>query len=198
MCAAPAMFRMRRSRSRLPEQPFDCEVTVVMPTQKVFGSDPTSSPDPTAPPSTGILVVDDEPAVLKYICLILRRQGYRVLAAGNAHEAIQRIESGESIDLLLADFHLPGLSGLKVAAEFRRTHPGAPVLIASGAPINETLPSGFSTLLKPFTPRLLYEQVRGALLSKTLSARAANDAINGSAASLPAVHETKSARPMDL
>jgi CheY-like chemotaxis protein len=169
-----------------------------MPTGEAFGSDAALLRDPTDPPSTGILVVDDEPAVLKYICLILQRQGYRVLAAANPQQAIQHIQSGESIDLLLADFHLPGQTGLNLAIEFRKTRPGAPVLIASGAPINDILPSGFSALIKPFSPRFLCEQVRGALLSKGHPAGAANDAFDASAAPLPAVHEAKSAGSMDL
>src|SRR5262252_1781152 len=116
-------------------------------------------PDSASPTKPGILVVDDEPAVLTLMCLALKRKGYRVLGSTNAPEAQQQMECGEPIDLLITDFSLPGQGGMGVAAEFRKLRPNAPVLIASGAPIYEELPEGFSILLKPFSPSSLCQEV---------------------------------------
>jgi len=121
-----------------------------------------------SPAKPGILVVDDEPSVLNCMCMALRRKGYRVLGSASAGEALQQMGCGEPIDLLITDFSLPGEGGMGVAAAFRKRRPDAPVLIASGAPIDDELPEGFSTLLKPFTLSSLCEEVELALMAQAV------------------------------
>lgn len=140
------------------------------------------TPDSGSPTKPGILVVDDEPAVLTLICMALRRKGYRVLGSTSAPEAQQHMECGEPIHLLITDFSLPGQGGMGVAAEFRKLRPNAPVLIASGAPIYDELPEGFSILLKPFSPALLCEEVQLALLANSVWSANGNAKIQGNGA----------------
>jgi CheY-like chemotaxis protein len=96
-----------------------------------------ASPEPAAPPRRGtetILLVEDEEPVRAAIAAIMKRYGYRVLAAGSGAEAerIWRANAGE-IALLFADMVLPGgMSGLDLAATLREERPGLKVIISSG------------------------------------------------------------------
>ncbi len=73
-----------------------------------------------------VLVVDDEAAVRRFIALVLRRIGCKVLEAANAMDALEvfRIHS-HLINLAIIDFVMPSVSGLDLAAESR---PAAPRL----------------------------------------------------------------------
>lgn len=80
-----------------------------------------------------VLVVEDEPLVREIAVRSLKRAGYHVLDAANGREALDlAAKDGGPIDLLLTDLVLPGQNGRELANEFRRGHPGARVLFASG------------------------------------------------------------------
>lgn len=63
-------------------------------------------PDPGAP---HVLVVDDDPAIVRIIVRFLERIGYRVSSAGSADEAWLRLE--ERVDALVLDLRIPGMRG---------------------------------------------------------------------------------------
>jgi two-component system cell cycle sensor histidine kinase/response regulator CckA len=109
-----------------------------------------------------VLVVEDEDSVRQIIVRTLERNGYRVLHTGDPREAVaigRRYQ--EAIHLLLADFMMPKLSGVDVAAELRRSRQFIKVLYVSGIPLDP--PIGDSFLQKPFTPRDLLVSVRDSL-----------------------------------
>ncbi|MCZ6774168.1 MAG: response regulator [Proteobacteria bacterium] len=89
-------------------------------------------------PSTGagtILVVEDEPAVLDTMALMLEGLGYTVLKAKDGAEALTVLEQAGVIDLLLADVILPGgTSGIELADTVRRANPATNVIVMSGYP----------------------------------------------------------------
>lgn len=68
-----------------------------------------------------ILVVDDDRLILAMIGKGLRKAGYRVSEAGSGEEALRLATEGQP-DLALLDVRMPGMSGLEVAEQFRRTH----------------------------------------------------------------------------
>ena len=124
------------------------------------------------PPATGsrptILVVDDEPAILNLVKLILEAAGYPVLAACNSQEALSLFkDSRHSIDLLLTDISMPDTSGLELAGQASKTVPHLPVMFMTGcrpdSPHIEFLRregpfSDCKVIRKPFTsPELLGE-----------------------------------------
>jgi len=84
-------------------------------------------------PSRTLLVVDDEPLVRELETEILRRQGYTVLEAANAAEALRVAAATKTIHLLVTDFWMPDTDGLELARHFRAVHPKAPVLMVSGS-----------------------------------------------------------------
>ena len=129
---------------------------------------------PLAPGSSPtILVVDDEPAVLNFVKLILETAGYPVLAACNGQEALAFFKnSGHSIDLLLTDINMPDLSGLELACQASETVPDLPVMFMTGcrpdSPPIEFLrrdgPFGDCKVIrKPFTSPELLGEVTGIL-----------------------------------
>ena len=67
-----------------------------------------------------ILVVEDDPAVLRATCLLLRAEGYAVEAAASVKEAVERIRTNPQIELLITDYHLgDGQTGSQVVSSVR-------------------------------------------------------------------------------
>src|SRR5208283_2818780 len=104
-----------------------------------------------------ILLVEDEEPVRTTVYRVLTRCGYRVLQAADGEEA-ERIweEHGSEIDLLFSDMLVPkGVTGLDLAARFRRTQPGLRVLVTSGYSLDLSsgavpMDSANAFLSKPF------------------------------------------------
>ncbi|MGN6545355.1 MAG: response regulator [Aureliella sp.] len=116
-----------------------------------------------------ILVVEDEPGVRRVIKLILEVQGYRVLAAENVEQALRLAETqGDSVDLLLTDVVLPGMSGPRLYEQLRSTREDLRVLFISGYPEEVLAAHGlcgseWPFLAKPFTGAALSRVVRQLL-----------------------------------
>lgn len=85
---------------------------------------------PGARPVT-LLLVDDEPAILKALQRIVRDEGYRVITALDGEEAL-RLVASESVDVVLSDMDMPGMSGLDLMVRLRRNHPAAVRLLLTG------------------------------------------------------------------
>ncbi len=116
-----------------------------------------------------ILVVEDEPNLLRLTERTLMGLGYVVLAAGSPEEALRIAESHPGrIDLLLSDVVMPHMSGVELRERMRTLRPEARCLLVSGYPATGSLAadllvmsSGF--LAKPFTREALAQGVRDAL-----------------------------------
>jgi two-component system cell cycle sensor histidine kinase/response regulator CckA len=77
-----------------------------------------------------ILVLEDEPLVMKLMRQVLRR--YDVLSATTAEQALHVFAGGSQVDLLVTDVRLPSLSGIQVAIHLRSQFPAFPVVLMSG------------------------------------------------------------------
>jgi two-component system cell cycle sensor histidine kinase/response regulator CckA len=119
--------------------------------------------------SETVLIVDDEPLVLRLCCTILSRQGYQTLGAGNSDEALRIAgERSSNLNLLLSDIIMPKLRGTALAERIAGICPGIRVLYMSGfdgraIPEYEILRRNSKLITKPFTPRDLLLAVRSAL-----------------------------------
>jgi two-component system, cell cycle sensor histidine kinase and response regulator CckA len=124
-----------------------------------------------APPrgSETVLLVEDELTVRAVARVALTRQGYRVLEAAGGQEALSLTATGTgTIDLLLTDVVMPGMSGPELAERLTGRRPGLRVLYMSGytdeAVVKEgRLARGAPLLVKPFTPEDLARKVREVL-----------------------------------
>jgi PAS domain S-box-containing protein len=128
-------------------------------------------PPPVARPRAGtqtILVVEDSGALRKLTERLLQRQGYTVLLAANAEEALRVVEAHASIDLLLTDVVLPGASGPELARRLVERQRGIHVIYMSGytddAIIQHgVLQPGIAFLHKPFSSETLGRKIREVL-----------------------------------
>ena len=117
-----------------------------------------------------ILLVEDEPGIRELVRRILHRQGYTVLTAGNANEALETSDGhAGGIDLLISDIVMPGANGPDLAQWIVARRPGIRVLYISGYPNLATgvgaFSSGTNFLPKPFTPAAITKKVRECLNS---------------------------------
>jgi DNA-binding NtrC family response regulator len=78
-----------------------------------------------------LLLVDDEPAILKALQRVVRDEGYKVITALDG-EAALRLVASESVDVVLSDMDMPGMSGLDLMVRLRRNHPSAVRLLLTG------------------------------------------------------------------
>lgn len=97
-----------------------------------------------------ILVVDDHGEFCEVTSILLRRSGYRVLAARSGQQAKQVARENPGIDLLLTDVEMPGMSGDELAQWFRITCPGTAVAFMSGNPMQQYRMGHRYFIEKPF------------------------------------------------
>ncbi|HMK30666.1 MAG TPA: sigma-54 dependent transcriptional regulator [Terriglobales bacterium] len=78
-----------------------------------------------------IMVVDDEPTMLRYLRTLLEVEGYKVETATDGSEAVQRLQAGPVPDLVLLDVLMPVLDGLQTLEQLRAMHPQLKVVMLS-------------------------------------------------------------------
>ena len=132
-----------------------------------------------------ILVLEDEPLLMKLMGTVLGRRGYHILEAACANDAFQQfLANGRQIDLLIADVSLGADSGIQVALRLRSEQPDLPVVLTSGYTPNvwsrqdcELLlrigVDSVSILLKPFPSRILLNTTVGLIGQSGSDARSA-------------------------
>ncbi len=120
--------------------------------------------------SERLLVVEGEPSVRDLAARVLREQGYSVLEAASADEALRkaRERTSEDIHLVLADVTMPHMGGRELAQQIRAIHPGIRVLYTIGYSDDVllrqgVLEPGIHFIRKPFTPAVLARKVREVL-----------------------------------
>jgi diguanylate cyclase (GGDEF)-like protein len=125
---------------------------------------PMALPAPTA--GGTVLVVDDEHPFRLSAHRILTAQGYKVLHAATASEALRLCAAhhGE-IDLVLTDIFLTDWQGHKLAAHLRSMYPNLHVMFMSGDPAGGQLANGSTFLAKPFSRQQLVSGVTMAMAS---------------------------------
>jgi two-component system, cell cycle sensor histidine kinase and response regulator CckA len=112
-----------------------------------------------------ILVVDDEPEILNFVQTALNRVGYTVVQAQSGATALELFGKQQgSIDLLLTDVVMPGMSGPMLVDRLLAMQPSLPVLFMSGYDDRQVvqryvLKEGFALLPKPFTLEALSAKV---------------------------------------
>jgi two-component system, cell cycle sensor histidine kinase and response regulator CckA len=116
-----------------------------------------------------ILLVEDEPALLRLGAGALRAAGHQVLVAEDGYAALEMLEAGAAPGLLVSDVSMPGMDGVALARAVRALRPGLPVLLLSGyaaSALAVNLPAeGWHFLAKPFTGEALCAGAGAALAS---------------------------------
>jgi signal transduction histidine kinase/ActR/RegA family two-component response regulator len=116
-----------------------------------------------------VLVVEDEPSLLRMCGEVLRRLGYDVLLASHPEMALALAEGpGQRIDLLMTDVVMPDMNGRELATRLAVGHPGLSCLYMSGYPESAIshhgiVEEGLEFIPKPFSRRALADKVRKIL-----------------------------------
>lgn len=124
-----------------------------------------------------IMVVDDDPSILRLLVFVLEKKGYRISTADNGRSALQGIEeyreSGEPVELLVTDMYMPDMSGFELIGQLRNRGIGMPVLVMTAdysiAKRNDfSDDSGVSWLQKPFQIKGVMKSIEGLLIESDL------------------------------
>jgi two-component system, cell cycle sensor histidine kinase and response regulator CckA len=113
-----------------------------------------------------ILVVEDSEAIRRVVCAMLAQNGYTCLEASDGAEALNRLHTGEEIQLVLTDVVMPRMGGDELAGHVAREFPSVPILFMSGYsdnPLVQAIAQSPIFLSKPFTSTALTTTVRRAL-----------------------------------
>ncbi|EPK4133437.1 two-component system response regulator GlrR [Klebsiella pneumoniae] len=114
-----------------------------------------------------LLLVDDDPGLLKLLGMRLVSEGYSVVTAESGPEAL-RVLGREKVDLVISDLRMDEIDGLQLFSEIQKGHPGMPVIIltAHGSipdAVAATQQGVFSFLTKPVDKDALYKAIDEAL-----------------------------------
>ena len=138
-----------------------------LPRAQVSGQSEDETAASVAPSSTAqplhVLLVDDDDHVREVTAELVTGLGHRLSQAASAMEALGILEKGGDIGLIIADFAMPGITGIELANRAREQRPDLPVLIITGHAPFETLPEGVNLLEKPFNGDQLTAAIGQAL-----------------------------------
>jgi EAL domain-containing protein (putative c-di-GMP-specific phosphodiesterase class I)/FixJ family two-component response regulator len=122
---------------------------------------------PSAADQRTLLLVDDEPSICAALIRMLRRDGYRILAAASGREGLE-VLALNSVQVIISDQRMPGMSGTEFLNTVKQLYPDTVRIILSGYTdlnvVTESVNRGavFKFLTKPWDDDLLREQVRDA------------------------------------
>ena len=123
-----------------------------------------------------VLVVDDDPVVLKLVSGIVTGGGFRLLTAISGKAALKLSKDyKDRIDLLVTDFQMPEVTGIDLATQITADRPDIKVLLMSGFPAGMlVLNEGWHFLPKPFVPSQLLTLISGLITPNKQSKLTAN------------------------
>jgi CheY-like chemotaxis protein len=141
---------------------------------------PRAADEPSLPISRGsaaspargretLLLVEDEPLILRMAKRVLSELGYTVLSASDGLEALQVLERhAGDVQLLITDVVMPKMSGRELASRVTALRPEIKVLYSSGYAADEigedgVIEDGINFLAKPYVPSRLADAVRDVL-----------------------------------
>jgi CheY-like chemotaxis protein len=118
------------------------------------------------PSNALVIIVDDDVFERMGASYMFSDAGYRVLEARSADEALQFIESSSDVGLLFTDVSMPGsMSGSDLAHRVAERWPDIGLIITSGRPRPEPLPSGAKLHAKPYEPSNVLQHARNMMVS---------------------------------
>jgi CheY-like chemotaxis protein len=155
-------------------QVLDVSERAVAMTRPVSPAEPAREPPVTSPGPQAVLIVDDDPDIVRLLLVTLRSEGFRLLTASDG-EAALRIARTERPALILLDWQMPGLNGIEVTRALRADldpfFREVPVVLITAQTGAEHTAAGFSAgvtdyLTKPFRPAHIRARVHAWLLRR--------------------------------
>jgi CheY-like chemotaxis protein len=147
------------------------------------GADAATTTTAAAPPremggSETVLLVDDNEELRRVVKRMLARAGYQVIEAGNGAAALEHLDHGDRVDLVLSDVMMPEVNGRAVVEAIRQRHRDVRVLLMSGYNYDAALRGmtqrgDVAFIEKPFTAEKLLQKLRDVLKPETRNRGAA-------------------------
>ncbi len=114
-----------------------------------------------------ILVIEDNPMVVKSLEFKLTKEGYEVTTAIDGRSAMEELETN-SFDLILTDLMLPFVSGSQLIEHIKKNYPTIPIIVLSTATQEDIITDAFNMgvddfISKPFSPNELTLRVKRSL-----------------------------------
>lgn len=114
-----------------------------------------------------VLVVEDDPEIVKLVSLYLKRDGHEVVTANNGSEGLRLVRESRP-DLVILDLMLPGLDGMEICRILRDEGSRVPIIMLTALVQEENLLQGLDLgaddyIPKPFSPKELAARVRAVL-----------------------------------
>jgi two-component system, response regulator PdtaR len=108
-----------------------------------------------------LLVVEDEVLIRLSVSDFLRNEGFTVIEAGGAREALTVLQARSDVSLVVTDIHMSGvLEGLDLIREIRRSFPAVKIITASAYQISEPVEA---TIIKPYSLERLLSVIKSLL-----------------------------------
>ena len=110
-----------------------------------------------------VLVVDDDPQVVRLLRVNLELEGYEVVSAGDGNAALEAV-AAQKPDLVVCDVMMPGMDGVEVVRRLRADNQTVPVVMLSAKAMRSDMRAGLDAganeyVTKPFDPAELIEVV---------------------------------------
>ncbi|MBB3020303.1 PAS domain S-box-containing protein [Microvirga lupini] len=117
-------------------------------------------------PKVRILLVDDDAEVRTVTAAYLNEMGHRVVEAADGSSALDILKADDQLDILIADFAMPGMTGTELADKAREVRSGLGILLVTGYADPKRVPDGYLMLHKPFNRADLAAKVTEAASRK--------------------------------
>jgi CheY-like chemotaxis protein len=122
------------------------------------------APMPRASRRLSVLVVDDDLLVLENTAAMLEDLGHAVVEARSGEEAMDLLRRTRTVDLIVTDYAMPGMTGLQLASAAAAERPGTVILLSTGyAELPSEARSNLPRLSKPFDQTALAKAIEAAM-----------------------------------
>jgi DNA-binding response OmpR family regulator len=127
-----------------------------------------------------VLLIEDDPRILRLEQMVLEKEGYTVLAAGTGEEALETLAE-LSPSLIVLDIGLPGMNGFTACYQIREVSQ-VPIIMVTGRGFDEDKIKGLEIgaddyITKPFSPNELSARVKAALRRSVMSTEVIEPAV---------------------
>lgn len=117
-----------------------------------------------------ILVIEDNPMVVKSLEFKLNKDGYDVVVAEDGRKALEVLKSDDTIELVITDLMLPYITGTELIEHIRNNTPSMPIIVLSTSNQEEIITDAFMMgvndfITKPFSPNELSLRVKRTIES---------------------------------